>query len=117
VADLVLVDLHCQRVVVIQAKLHRWARDDPHRRFDDVFNLVADPGFLLVAWDRVGTTRAPRLLAWMGAVLTPCKRLGVEEFLGWLRASLKDRIFRPVPVYVAASRLPSLIFTVMHLVR
>src|SRR2546429_8551393 len=42
-----------RRVLEIQAKLHRWARDDPHRRFDDLFNLVADPAFLLVAWDRV----------------------------------------------------------------
>jgi RNA-directed DNA polymerase len=42
-----------RRVLEIQAKLHRWAGDDPHRRFDDLFNLVADPAFLLVAWDRV----------------------------------------------------------------
>jgi hypothetical protein len=42
-----------RRVLEIQTKLHRWANDDPHRRFDDVFNLVADPAFLLVAWDRV----------------------------------------------------------------
>ena len=41
-----------RRVLEIQAKLHRWAVDDPHRRFDDLFNLVADPGFLLVAWVR-----------------------------------------------------------------
>ena len=33
-----------RRVLEIQTKLHRWARDDPHRRFDDLFNLVADPG-------------------------------------------------------------------------
>ena len=38
-----------QRVQGMQAKLHRWARDDPHRRFDDLFNLVADLGFLFVA--------------------------------------------------------------------
>ena len=25
------------RVLKIQTKLHRWARDDPHRRFDDLF--------------------------------------------------------------------------------
>jgi RNA-directed DNA polymerase len=42
-----------QRVLKIQTKLHRWARYDPHRRFDDLFNLVADPAILLVAWDRV----------------------------------------------------------------
>jgi len=28
-----------QRVLKIQTKLHRWARDDPHRRFDDLFRL------------------------------------------------------------------------------
>ena len=28
-----------RRVLEIQAKLHRWARDDPHRRFDDLYNL------------------------------------------------------------------------------
>jgi RNA-directed DNA polymerase len=26
-----------RRVREIQTKLHRWARDDPHRRFDDLF--------------------------------------------------------------------------------
>ena len=25
------------RVLEIQAKLHRWASDDPHRRFDDLW--------------------------------------------------------------------------------
>ena len=39
-----------RRVLEIQAKLHRWAVDDPHRRFGDLFNLVTDPAFLLVAW-------------------------------------------------------------------
>ncbi|WEB38988.1 hypothetical protein MOV08_06490 [Streptomyces yunnanensis] len=53
-----------RRVLNIQTKLHRWARDDPHRRFDDLYNLVADPGFLLVAWDRVRVTRVPARLAW-----------------------------------------------------
>src|SRR5665648_244419 len=49
-----------RRVREIQTKLHRWARDDPHRRFDDLFNLVADPAFLLVAWDRVRSNRGAR---------------------------------------------------------
>ena len=26
-----------RRVLEIQTKLHRWANDDPHRRFDDLF--------------------------------------------------------------------------------
>ena len=49
-----------RRVREIQTKLHRWARDDPHRRFDDLFNLVADPAFLLVAWDRVRGNKGAR---------------------------------------------------------
>ena len=48
------------RVLKIQTKLHRWARDDPHRRFDDLFNLVADPDFLLVGWDRVRGNKGAR---------------------------------------------------------
>ena len=35
------------RVLKIQTKLHQWATDDPHRRFDDLFNLVAD---ILYGW-------------------------------------------------------------------
>jgi RNA-directed DNA polymerase len=49
-----------RRVREIQTKLHRWARDDPHRRFDDLFNLVADPAFLLVAWVRVRGNKGAR---------------------------------------------------------
>ena len=49
-----------QRVLEIQTKLHRWANDDPDRRFDDLFNLVADPGFLLTAWDRVEGNKGAR---------------------------------------------------------
>ena len=26
-----------RRVLEIQTKLHRWADDDPHRRFDDLY--------------------------------------------------------------------------------
>jgi len=48
------------RVLKIQTKLHQRAADDPHRRFDDLFNLVADPAFLVVAWDRVRGNRGSR---------------------------------------------------------
>src|SRR5216683_7639291 len=88
-----------RRVLEIQAKLHRWAGDDPRRRFDDLFNLVADPAFLLVAWDRVrgnkgaGTAGVDGLTAESIAV-----RTGAGEFLGALRSSIRDRSFRPLPV-------------------
>ena len=37
----------------MQIKLHRWASGDSARRFDDLFNLVYDPAFLVAAWQRV----------------------------------------------------------------
>jgi RNA-directed DNA polymerase len=88
-----------RRVLEIQAKLHRWARDDPHRRFDDLFNLVADPGFLLVAWDRVRANKGARTAGVDGRTASSIELgVGIEEFLGTLRSQIKDRSFRPMPV-------------------
>src|SRR5437763_10386417 len=87
------------RVLKIQTKLHRWAREDPHRRFDDLFNLVADPAFLLVAWDRVRGNKGARTAGVDGQTAVSIQvGLGVEEFLDGLRTSLKDRSFAPLPV-------------------
>jgi RNA-directed DNA polymerase len=87
------------RVLKIQTKLHRWAGEDPHRRFDDLFNLVADPAFLLVAWDRVRGNKGARTAGVDGQTVVSIQvGLGVEEFLDELRTSLKDRSFRPLPV-------------------
>ena len=88
-----------RRVLKIQTKLHRWARDDPHRRFDDLFNLVADPGFLLVAWDRVAGNKGAGTAGIDGRTArSVVAGQGVEEFLDQLRSELKERSFRPVPV-------------------
>ena len=87
------------RVLEIQTKLHRWARDDPRRAFDDLFNLVTDPAFLLVAWERVRGNKGAKTAGMDGrTALSIVLRVGVEEFLDGLRASLKDRSFRPLPV-------------------
>src|SRR4051812_42773913 len=87
------------RVLKIQTKLHRWAGEDPHRRFDDLFNLVADPAFLLVAWDRVRGNKGARTAGVDGRTAASIAQMtGVEEFLDALRDSLKDRSFRPLPV-------------------
>jgi RNA-directed DNA polymerase len=88
-----------RRVREIQTKLHRWAVDDPHRRFDDLFNLVADPAFLLVAWDRVQGNKGARTPGVDGTTVSSIQAgQGVEDFLDQLRASLRDRSFRPLPV-------------------
>jgi hypothetical protein len=66
-----------RRVMEIQAKLHRRARDDSQRRFDDVFNPVADPAFLVAAIFLDGTQvaglaqRASALLASAWSLSSP----------------------------------------------
>ncbi len=88
-----------RRVLEIQTKLHRWAVDDSHRRFDDLFNLVADPAFLLVAWDRVRGNKGARTAGVDGKTARSIEAgQGVEMFLGRLRTQIRDRSFRPVPV-------------------
>ncbi|WP_416219861.1 reverse transcriptase domain-containing protein, partial [Frankia sp. Cas4] len=87
-----------RRVLEIQAKLHRWAGDDPRRRFDDLFNLVADPGFLLVAWDRVRNNKGARTAGVDGETARYIESVrGMEEFLAELREDLKSRTFQPLP--------------------
>jgi RNA-directed DNA polymerase len=87
------------RVLGIQTKLHRWATDDSHRRFDDLFNLVADPAFLLVAWGRVRNNKGARTAGIDGQTAVAVEAgPGVQGFLARLRSQIKDRSFRPVPV-------------------
>jgi RNA-directed DNA polymerase len=92
-------DLHEaeQRVLGIQTKLHQWATDDPHRRFDDLYNLVADPAFLVVAWDRVRGNRGARS-AGVDGVAPRSIVVGKGRFLTGLRDDLKARRFAPLPV-------------------
>ena len=88
-----------RRVLEIQAKLHRWANDDPHRRFDDLFGLVTDPGFLLMAWERVAGNKGARSAGVDGMTAAFVRdRVGEEMFLSGLREQLRNRTFRPVPV-------------------
>ena len=86
-----------RRVLEIQTKLHRWAGDDPGRRFDDLFNLVADPAFLVVAWDRVRGNRGARS-AGVDGVAPRSIVFGAGAFLVELRDDLKARRFAPLPV-------------------
>lgn len=83
----------------MQAKLHGWAVGDPGRRFDDLYNLVCDPAFLVMAWQRVAGNVGARTagidratVAWI------VSRVGVEEFLQHVRGLLKARTFVPVEV-------------------
>ncbi|MGH6900508.1 MAG: group II intron reverse transcriptase/maturase [Geminicoccaceae bacterium] len=87
-----------QRVLQIQTKLHQWATDDPKRRFEDLYNLVADPAFLAVAWRRVRGNRGARSSGVDGDTVRSIVERGEETFLAELRADLRARTFRPLPV-------------------
>jgi RNA-directed DNA polymerase len=87
------------RVQEIQTKLHQWAKHDPQRRFDDLYNLVCDPSFLLIAWRRVRVNRGARSAGVDAQTAYSIRvELGEERFLSGLRADLKARTFRPLPV-------------------
>ena len=83
----------------MQAKLHRWAGEDPSRRFGDLFNLVYDPAFLVHAWERVSTNKGARTPGVDKATAARIETwIGVGAFLGQIRDSLKSGGFRPVEV-------------------
>jgi RNA-directed DNA polymerase len=83
-----------QRVLVMQTKLHRWAAADPGRRFDDLYNLVCDPAFLVVAWNRVRVNKGART-AGVDRVVPRAIGPDAGAFLDELRAELKARRFAP----------------------
>jgi hypothetical protein len=78
-----------RRVLEIQAKLHRWAGEDRSRRFDDVFNLVADPDFLLVAWERVRSNTGARTAGIDGLT---ARRIEAGGFVPAMLHGLRDQL-------------------------
>ncbi len=86
-------------VLHIQTKLHQWAKADPTKRFNDLFNLVCDPATLAVAWDRVKRNRGSRTAGVDGETRWHIEhRRGAEAFLADTRLELRSRTFCPVSV-------------------
>ncbi|MCX2746874.1 group II intron reverse transcriptase/maturase [Arthrobacter sp. MI7-26] len=87
------------KVQRMQTKLHRWAGGDSGLRFDDLFNLVHDPDFLLVAWQRVAGNKGAHTPGIDEVTKATIQFwVGVDEFLGGIRSLVKSGEFRPVPV-------------------
>lgn len=82
------------RVHAMQTKLHCWATENPDRCFDDLFNLVCDPAFLVVAWSRVRGNRGART-AGVDGIAPRSVVTGVEAMLSGIRGDLKARRFTP----------------------
>jgi RNA-directed DNA polymerase len=84
------------RVLRIQTKLHQWATQDPSCKFDDLFNLVVDPAFLVVSWERVRANKGGRTAGVDG--VAPRSVASPGKLITELRAQLKARTFNPMPV-------------------
>jgi RNA-directed DNA polymerase len=84
------------QVLRMQAKLHQWATDSGNRRFADLYNLVSDPAFLVVAWHRVRGNRGARSAGVDG--VKPRSIVFGDVMLTELREDLKARRFKPLPV-------------------
>lgn len=88
------------RVRGMQIRLHRWAGEDPSRRFGDLFNLVYDPFFLAEAWSRVRGNTGSRTPGsdGMTAARAESGPGGVSGFLAEIRDQLKAGTYRPSEV-------------------
>ena len=82
-----------RRVLAMQTKLHRWAASDAGRAFDDLHNLVYDPAFLVVAWNRVRANKGARSAGIDGIV--PSQIADQGAWLTDLQSDLKARRFSP----------------------
>ena len=73
----------------MQTKLHRWATEDPGRRFGDLFNLVYDPAFLVVAWERVSTNKGARTAGIDKATAAQVETGGSGSGLSWVNSGTR----------------------------
>jgi RNA-directed DNA polymerase len=88
-----------ERVLGMQTKLHRWSKRDATDRFDDLFNLVVDPAFLRVAWERVAGNTGARSAGIDGLTVRAIEaNYGRQGFLTDLRQHVKSGEFVPSPV-------------------
>jgi len=86
------------RVLGMQAKLHRWSNGDATARFDDLFNLVVDPAFLVMAWERVAHNAGARSAGVDGLTARAIEAESVPDFLAGLREQVRSGQFAPSPV-------------------
>jgi RNA-directed DNA polymerase len=96
---LLMPQLAEERVLRIQTRLHRWAGEDDDRQFDDLYNLVADPAFLVMAWHRVRGNKGSRTAGVDGQSAREIEtEQDVAAFLMDVREQVRSRTFRPLPV-------------------
>ena len=85
-----------ERVRRLQEKLHRSAKRDPARRFHQLYDKVASPWFLYVAWRRVAAKKGAA--GPDGVSIEQIEESGAHEFLLELSEELRERRYRSGPV-------------------
>lgn len=81
----------------MQVKLHWWSVHDPDRLFDDLYNLVYEPAFLVQAWERVHGNKGGRT-AGVDGVSPRSIPKDSTTLLSDVRTELRERTYRPKPV-------------------
>jgi len=87
-----------QRVLAMQTKLHQWAVADHGRRFDDLFNLVYEPCFLLMAWDKVRMNKGSKTAGVDGVAPRMVPDDMTWVVLETIGARVKAQTYQPRPV-------------------
>ena len=77
----------------------RWKRTVPAQHLASGLPVFCDPAFLVQAWERVSGNKGARTPGVDKATVAMIETwVGVEEFLGQIRDSLKSGGFRPAEV-------------------
>jgi retron-type reverse transcriptase len=80
----------------LQDKLHLSAKREPARRFHQLYDKVASPWFLRVAWERVRRNKGAA--GPDGVTIQMIESSGVDAFIEDLSRTLRERRYKAGPV-------------------
>lgn len=87
-------------VLDMQRKLYRWSEEDPHKVFDDLFNLVCDRRTLSEAWQKLARNSGSRTPGTDGMTRRSVEQRagGAARLLDEIREALRNANYHPEPV-------------------
>jgi RNA-directed DNA polymerase len=92
--------VNTEAILDMQRKLYRWSRQDPHRVFADLFNVVCDRRTLELAWKGLAANQGSNTPGSDGMTRKRIEERpgGYQAFLDQTRTELRDGTYRPQPV-------------------
>ena len=87
-------------VLDMQRKLYRWSNEDPHKVFEDLFNLVCDRRTLSEAWQKLVRNSGSRTPGTDGMTRRSVEQRagGAVRLLDEIREALRNGNYHPEPV-------------------